>query len=401
MDPRPTLLCLFAVCACGPSTPLVKPPVEPPPTEQPPVASPSGVASADPVVAASNVQVQTVLWPSPDWPMGTPEEAGIDEGQLDAAANVASGNGSYCLLVIRHGKLVYEKYFNGADATTQHKSWSLAKSYSGTLVGIAIDEGKIASLDEPVSTYVTEWAGDDRKNITVRDLVTMTSGLKWSAFQDYVQMATLASNDTQFALGLPLDDAPGSKWVYHNGAVQILEPLFRAATGMTIEAYAQQHLWSKLGMNASWLHDMAGNATPYANVMATCRDHARLGYLYLHHGQWNGQQVVSESWVQQATTPSQAYNRAYGLLFWVNGHTPAIDAMNEEWPGWMVPFAPADLFAARGFGNQFIDVIPSLDLEVVRFGTDPMTNFDLAALVADSKFPKHDAILAPILDGLH
>src|SRR5439155_26064010 len=112
---------------------------------------------------------------------------------------------------------------------------------------------------------------------------------------------------------------------------------------------------------------------------------------------WAAEQVLSESFVAEATAPSQPFNRAYGLLFWLNGHTPALDAMMEPWPGTMVPFAPDDLFAARGFGNQFIDVIPSLDLVVVRFGSDPMSKFDLAALTADSKFGKHDEIMKPIL----
>jgi CubicO group peptidase (beta-lactamase class C family) len=365
--------------------------------------SPSENLPQPPVVGATPAEPPTYnwrAWPDPDWPTATPADVKLDVAGLDQAAAVAESHQSYCLLVIRHGALVYERYFNGSDATTAHKSWSLAKSYSGTLVGIALDRGDIRSLDDKVSDYVPEWKGTDREGVSVRDLVRMTSGLQWSAFQDYVQMATLAQDDTQFALGLPLSDPPGSKWVYHNGAVQILEPLFRGATGMTIEAYAQAHLWSKIGASASWAHDQAGNPTPYANVLTTCRDHARLGYLYLRRGHWVNDKVLSESFVAEALTPSQPYNRAYGLLFWLNGQTPAIDAMMEPWPGKMVPYAPDDLFAARGFGNQFIDVIPSLDMVVVRFGVDPLVNFDLAALAEDSRFTLHDQILQPILAAL-
>jgi CubicO group peptidase (beta-lactamase class C family) len=362
-----------------------------------PPSPPAGNVAASVQLEPFPVPPETpVPYPSPDWPIGTPASVGLDATKLDEAASVAEGDGSYCLLVIRHGLLVYERYFAGTDATTPHKSWSLAKSYSGTLVGIAIDRGEIHGLDDSIADYVPEWQGTDRAAIKVRDLVSMTSGLQWSAFQDYVQMATLASDDTQFALGLPLTDPPGSKWIYHNGAVQLLEPLFRNATGLTIEQYATQHLWSKIGMSASWAHDPAGHPTPYANVLASCRDHARLGYLYLHGGRWAGQQVVSSSWVTQALTPSQLWNRAYGFLFWLNGETPAIDAMMEAWPDNMVPFAPRDLFAARGFGNQFVDVIPSLDLEVVRFGTDPLSG-NLADLATDARFTKHDEILQPVL----
>ncbi|HZS36725.1 MAG TPA: serine hydrolase domain-containing protein [Polyangia bacterium] len=341
-----------------------------------------------------------VPYPSPDWPTGTPADAGLDSTKLDQAASIAEANGSYCLLIIRHGALVYERYFAGTDASTPHKSWSLAKSYSGTLVGIAIDRGDIKSLDDAVADYVPELVGTDRASITVRDLVSMTSGLQWSAFQDYVAMAALAPDDTKFALGLALSDPPGSKWIYHNGAVQLLEPLFRGATGLSIEQYAAQHLWSKIGMSATWAHDLAGHPTPYANVLATCRDHARLGYLYLHGGRWRSEQVIAPTWIAQALAPSQPFNRAYGFLFWLNRETPAVDAMMNPWPDRMSPIAPKDLFAARGFGNQFVDVIPSLDLLVIRFGTDPLTNADVGALIDDARFTKHDDILAPVLDAV-
>jgi CubicO group peptidase (beta-lactamase class C family) len=380
------LAACLSLCSCA-ALPTIEPAI---PDETPP-------AAADPVTR-TGVHAPETLWPVPDWPLGSPAEVGLDAQKLDQAATVAEGNGSYCLLVIRRGKLVYERYFAGSDAATPHPSWSLAKSYSGTLVGIAIDRGDVKSLDDKVADYVPEWLGGDRASITVRDLVSMTSGLKWSMFQDYVQMATFADDDTQFAVDLALAEPPGSKWVYHNGAVQMLEPLFRGATGMTIEQYAQIHLWSKLGMQATWAHDDAGHPTPYANVLATCRDHARLGYLYLRKGRWGTEQVVSPAWVAQATSPSQAFNRAYGYLFWLNGETPALNAMMEPWPGRMVPSAPKDLFAARGFGNQFVDVIPSEDLLIVRFGKDPLAG-NLADLFDDSRFAKHDAILQPILDA--
>ena len=339
-------------------------------------------------------------FPIPDWPTGSPKDQDIDPAGLAAAARIAAAHKSYCLLVIRHGVLVDEHYWNGADATTAKPSWSIAKSYTSTLVGIAIDRGELGSLDDSVARYVPEWKGTPSAAITLRHLVSMTSGLRWSVTQDYVDL-TLARDETQFALQQPLTDPPGSKWTYDNGGVQVLERVFRNATGRTIERYAQQHLWSKLGMKASWAHDAAGNPTTYANVLASCRDHARLGYLYLHGGRWAGETVLSAGYVAAATTPSQTMNRAYGYLWWLNGGTPAEDAMMQPWPGQMVPFAPPDLYAARGFGNQFIDVIPSLDLVVVRFGIDPLADGDAAALAADPHFGVHDAILAPILGAMH
>jgi CubicO group peptidase (beta-lactamase class C family) len=341
-----------------------------------------------------------VAYPIPDWPTGPAAEQGLDPAGLDAAAAIAAGDQSHCLLVIRHGVLVAEHYWNGHDAAATSSSWSIAKSYSSALVGIALDRGDIHGIDDSVADYVPEWKGTDHEAITVRHLLSMTSGLKWDAFQDYITMATFTADQSQFAIDLAALDPPGSKWVYHNSGVQMLEPLFRGATGQTIEEYAEKYLWSKLGMKATWAHDGAGQPTTYANVLASCRDHARLGYLYLHGGRWAEEQVVSSGWVTATLTPSQTMNRAYGYLWWLNGETPAMDAMSKPWTGRMSPAAPKDLFAARGFGNQFIDVIPSLDLVVVRFGPDPTSPLDIPALFTDQRFETHDAILAPILDAV-
>jgi CubicO group peptidase (beta-lactamase class C family) len=341
------------------------------------------------------------VYPIPDWPTDVPWAHGLSGTGMQAAATVAEQLGSYCLLVIRHGVLVAEHYWQGRSATSIDKSWSMGKSYASALVGIAIDRGEIKSLDDSVSDYVPEWKGTDHEPITIRHIVSMTSGLKWEVFSDYVTMATLTADQSKYAVGLPISDPPGTKWIYHNGGVQILERVIRAATGKTLEAYADLYLWSKIGMTATWAKDQTGNPTAYANVLATCRDHARFGYLYLHGGEWAGETVVSPQWVTATIAPGQTMNRAYGYLWWLNGETPAIDAMNQAWPGRMVPFAPTDMFAVRGFGNQFIDVIPSLDMIVVRMGPDPFGGmFDLNQMIKDQHFGEHDQILKPILDAV-
>ncbi|HMR07462.1 MAG TPA: serine hydrolase [Polyangiaceae bacterium] len=341
------------------------------------------------------------VYPDPDWASGSATDHGLDPALLLAAGSVAESLDSYCLLVIRHGVLVSEQYFHDADATSAHPSWSIAKSYASALVGIAIERGEIQSLDQPVADFIPEWKSDARKDIRISHVVTMTSGLKWSAFSDYVSMATFAQNHSAFAEALSADTLPGSEWVYHNGGVQLLEPIFRAATGMSIESYAEKHLWKKLGVSASWGRDPAGNPTPYANVFASCRDHARLGYLYLRGGKWKQDAVLPAAWVKASTAPSQAHNRAYGYLWWLNAEQPAMDAMMAPFPGRMSPDAPTDLFAARGFGNQFIDVIPSLDMVVVRFGKDPTGKLDLAAYANDQRFEKHEQILGAVLSAVH
>jgi CubicO group peptidase (beta-lactamase class C family) len=337
-------------------------------------------------------------FPNPDWPEGKPADFDLDVAKLDQAAAIAEKYQSHCLLVIRRGTLVYERYWSGNGPTTPQRSWSIAKSYSSALVGIAIARGDISSLDDSVAKYVTQWKGTPNEAITVRHVVSMTSGLKWSMFDDYFTMVLLAKDHTKHALSLPLEQQPGTKWTYDNAAVQLLEPLFRAATGGTIEEYAEKHLWSKIGSKATWAHDPSGNPTAYASVMSSCRDHARLGYLYLRHGKWQGVQVVPSAWVHDSLEPSQPMNQAYGYLWWLNGHTPYVGSLgtkhgNEP----LIPFAPPDLFAAHGFGNQFIDVIPSLDMMVVRFGADPMNKLDIGKLMEDEHFKIEAAILEPVL----
>jgi CubicO group peptidase (beta-lactamase class C family) len=350
--------------------------------------------------AGSGAGAPQIPYPDPSWAEGAPADHGLDPTQLEAAALVAEQNESYCLLVIRHGVLVAEHYWRGHDRDSQSPSWSIAKSYSAVLAGIALDRGDFDSLDQSVADFIPEWKDDPRQDITLRHVLSMTSGLHWSAFDDYVGMATFANDHSKHAIELSSDVAPDNEWTYHNGGVQLLEPVFRSATGMTIEQYAEQHLWSKLGMNAHWARDPSENPTAYASVMASCRDHARLGYLYLHGGRWADTQIIPQSFVEESLTPSQPFNRAYGFLWWLNNQTPAIDAMMEPWPGRMVPFAPKDLFAARGFGNQFIDVIPSLDMIVVRMGTDPMGDFNMVRMFEDQRFERHDAILRPVLDAI-
>ncbi len=343
---------------------------------------------------------QSVSYPGGQWPTGDPADVGLDAAQLDIASSVAAELDSHCMLVIRHGKLVFERYFQGHEPHTPQVSWSIAKSYTSALVGIAVDRGDIGSIDDSVAVYLPELKGTAREMVTIRHLLSMTSGLKWSAFEDYIVMAAFAKDHSAHALKLDVDKAPDQEWTYHNAGVQLLEPLFRSATGMSIEAYAAKHLWSPIGMTATWAHDPSGNPTAYASVLASCRDHARLGYLYLHNGSWADQQVVPATWIAQTLSPSQPFNRAYGFLWWLNAETPAMDAMMEPWDGRMTPAAPPDMFAARGFGNQFIDVIPSLDLIVVRFGSDPMNKLDLIALFEDQRFEKHDAILQQVLDAV-
>lgn len=370
------------------------------------VATASGqTAAVTSSVATTHTSTSTgapqVVYPVPDWSVEDPAAHGIDPAGLDAAAEAAEAEGSHCLVVVRHGAIVAEHYWQGKDEASTDKSFSVAKSYTSALVGIALARGDIQSLDQRASDFVPAWQGTEHEGITIRHLLTMTSGLHWDVFSDYVSMATLAWDQSDYAVDLDVDEPAGTTWQYHNGGVQIFEPVFRGATGMSIEAYAAQHLWGRIGSNATWNHDPTQHPTTYAHVLATCRDHARFGYLFLRGGVWADGPVIPAEYVAEALTPSQDMNRAYGYLWWLNGQTPALNPFGQLKDGTIAPFAPPDLFAARGFGDQFIDVIPSLDLVIVRIGPDPIATFDWDSLVQqENTSGTHEAIVAPILGGI-
>lgn len=352
-------------------------------------------------IGGSGGGVPAVGFPDPDWQSGDPADHGIDPAALDAAAAAAEAHGSHCLVVVKDGVIVREQYWQGKNASSRDKSFSVAKSYTSALVGIAIGRGDIESLDQSAADFIPSWQGTEHEAITIRHLVTMTSGLEWSVFSDYVSMATFSSNHTEYALELGQEEAPGASWVYHNGGVQILEAVFEGATGMSIEAYAIEHLWSRIGSGATWNHDPSENPTTYAHVLATCRDHARFGWLYARGGAWSDGQVIPEDYFAASLAPSQEQNRAYGYLFWLNGQMPRLDPFNQQKDEMLAPWAPTDLFAARGFGDQFIDVVPSLGLVVVRIGPDPTGSFfNPDEMMEQEDSGTHEAIVRPIIEGI-
>ncbi len=383
----------------------------PPTADDPDGSSQAGVdARSSPDAAA-----QPVGFPDPDWATADPGDHGLDPGTLNEAAAYAQSIGSSCMAVIRDGRLVYERYWNGATPTSVHKTWSIAKSFTSTLIGIAIDRGDIASVDQPVSDYVSEWQDADRYAITISDVLSMSSGLEFDMVADNM-FAVLVNDQTQRAIDLTVAAPPGTEWNYSNRAVQVLHRVLEVATGVDPEDYATEHLWRPIGMNLEgddhqrtrWERDDSGNATMYMSVYSSCRDLARLGYLFLHNGRWRERQVISADYVRAATSPSQALNPIYGYLWWVNGGEPAMGSTGQAFDGTMMSFAPADLFSAQGLGQTFIDVVPSTNSvyvhirqaphdPFVKFITDPQGTMD--ALFRDGMRIEHKQLMRILLDA--
>ncbi|MCA9715311.1 MAG: serine hydrolase, partial [Myxococcales bacterium] len=188
----------------------------------------------------------------------------------------------------------------------------------------------------------------------------------------------LNDDRTQFAIELDQQHAPDSWWEYNNAAIQTLDRVYRVATGVDLGAHANVELFEPLGMDATFSHDASGNTLTYADVLSSCRDLARFGYLYLRGGVWaGGVEVVPHDWVEASLTASTPLNDAYGYLWWLNndGHyvrpsTP----LREEGDGLLIPEAPPGAFTARGLKAQLVAVEPSTEIVFTRIVDVPIND---------------------------
>lgn len=198
------------------------------------------------------------------------------------------------------------------------------------------------------------------------------SGRHYDTATDYGGMALGAVDKTEHALALDQQHPPGTVWAYNNSAIQALEAVLERATGQPVGDFARENLFGPIGMTSRIARDSAGNALTFMGTRASCSDLARFGYLMLRQGVWENEQIVSEEWVDEATSPSQSLNSIYGYLWWLNSHGPRLadqtdgEVVDDGSRWW--PHAPDDAFAALGLGGQIVLVIPSEDLVVTRIG---------------------------------
>ena len=294
-------------------------------------------------------------WPTVDWQSATPESQGMDGEKLaQMLADIEQRNlNLHSLLIIRNGFVVSENYFGGYAKTRTHLLYSCTKSFIATLVGIAVDQGEINSLDQKVLAFFPdksfEKVDEHKQVMTLENLLTMTSGLDWEE-GDAAYSAMYQSDDwVKQVLDLPMRETPGSTFNYCSGCSHVLSAILNAQTGMTSQAYADENLFGPLGIeDYSWDTDASGNAIGGWGLWLTPRQMAKLGYLFLHKGEWDGRQIVSESWVEQAT---QAH---------VN---TGDDGGGYGYQWWVLPNLGG--YAALGRAGQTIFVAPDLDLVVV------------------------------------
>jgi CubicO group peptidase (beta-lactamase class C family) len=301
------------------------------------------------------------------------EEPAVDAAALDAIAADAEAAGSTCFLVTRDGEV--EGPWTFGDGEPQ-EVWSVTKSITSVLVGIAADDGDL-ELDDPASTWIPEWRGTPSEVVTVRDLLSNTSGRHWSFESDYVRLIG-AEDRTAYGIGLAQDHAPGEVWAYNNAAIQTLEAVLEGATGRDVASFAEERLFEPLGMDDTTMtKDAAGNTLTFMGAQSTCTDLAKFGQLVLD----DGAGIVSAEYLEEATgAPSSELNAAYGYLFWLNREGRIADgdraasagaADDEVETGQYVEGAPEDVVWAIGLGNQVVQVDPGSGTVVVRLGDDP------------------------------
>jgi len=319
---------------------------------------------------------QAEVWPGDDWEVSTPEGEGMDPARLEDVASYCEAHKCGGVVVVRHGRIVWERYWGGWDENSTDNSWSMAKSMTDALVGIAIGEGKIESVDQSAADFIPEWRGTRNEEITLRNLLSMNSGLLWN--EDYFEesdILTMITSDDQtaYAIERPRFHDPGDDWYYSSGDTQLFSAIIRAATGMEAGRYAQEKLFGPIGMEgARWDTDRAGHTVTYCCVYTTARNFARFGYLFLRDGRWNDRQVVPADWVEQSVQPSQWENQGYGYFWWLLGP----------------PDVPEDMLVADGFQTKRIYVIPSLDIVAVRIGAGDDNEWD------------DNAFLTPIVEAV-
>lgn len=285
------------------------------------------------------------------------------------------GNHAAGMVVLHEGRLVYERYDLGADETTRFTSWSVAKSLTATLVGLARADGRIGDLGDPIERYVPEANGTGYEGVTIRQALQMSSGVTFTEVysdggSDVLQFMvdSLMSNQERanaIAIDRPRGHEPGTYFNYNTAETQVLGWIVHNATGRTLSAYLEEKLWRPLGMehDATWALDLEGAG---GMEMAGCclnmtlRDQARFGQLYLDDGIARGERILSEGWVAEATTPSAPHLEVGG------GVGPDIGYQYQWW------IFPDGTYAAEGVYGQFIWIDPTHRVVIARASAWPV-----------------------------
>jgi CubicO group peptidase (beta-lactamase class C family) len=297
--------------------------------------------------------------------------ANVDYNALEIAIDSAfsSEKQTRAVLVLYKDHLIAERYADGFDKNSIILGWSMTKSITSTVYGVLQSQGKLSVNDK---AQVASWQDDERKDITLNDLLHMNSGLEWvedyNTISDVTRMLFMEKDMAKVQEDKALEFKPNTHWNYSSGTSNLLSGLLKGYFNSQQEYldFWYTDFIDKIGMHSMVVEtDLEGNYVGSSYAWATPRDWAKFGLLYLHRGNWNGTQIFDEAWVDYITIPTETSDGQYGGHFWLNA-------------GGVYPDVPKDLFSANGYQGQRVFIIPSKDLVIVRMGLseEPVFNFN-------------------------
>ncbi len=302
------------------------------------------------------------------------------------------------LVLIKDGKIIYEKYSNGYKAENRHSTWSITKSLMNSLAAIAVRDKKLA-LEDSICKYVKIKDAGNRCDVKVKHLVEWSSGYQWSEEYEASGSPTESSvmamlygvghkDMATFVGAHPVQETPGQHWEYSSGELVLLASVLRGAYGgKDFDGVPKKDLFDVLGMKTALVErDNAGTLVGASYLFTTPRDLAKYGFLFLNDGVWEGKQVLPQDWVKYSTTPTDAYlsrakelgvENAAGALWWVNRKVRDLNN-RRSWPG-----LPEDAYAAQGHWGQSLIVVPSLNLVAVRTAEEKQKGIGMEKYTAE------------------
>ncbi|MBP3127152.1 serine hydrolase [Thalassospira sp. ER-Se-21-Dark] len=324
----------------------------------------------DQIFATRTVEAGNNVWVLPEKPVSLDDGYTLD-GETVSLAAYLEATSTNALVVVKDGTIVHESYRNGSDANTRFMTFSVAKSYVSTLIGLALDDGFIKSLDDKVTDYLPEMAGSGYDGPTIRNLLHMRSGVEWQEIYQFgsdTQLTQVHDNslvaykyrwcDYAANDSVESQNKPGDVFNYATLDTSVLGCVLERAVGKTGAEYMSEKLWKPAGMenDAYWVMDGpedVGREFFGAGLNATARDHARFGLMFLNKGQANGKQIVPADWIDEATIPDEGFEP-----------TALGEPFGYQYQWWTIP--GSDAYSAIGLFHQFIYVDPENNLVIVK-----------------------------------
>ena len=290
------------------------------------------------------------------WNIVSPEDLGIEPTSVQELIDYIKepSLNTQAAILIKGNNIIAEYYAEGYNKDDLVTSWSVAKSFSSTLIGIAIDEGYINSVDESIALYLPEWKTKPQENISLKYLLGMRSGM-----DDHPGLGVYFQGDmVSYSLDREISREPGITFSYSNEDSMLFSRIIENATGLDFQEYADTRLFDKLDIKETWWTDKSGNTLTYAGLDMTPREFAKFGLMIAQEGKWIDEQIVSQSWIKEATTEFDNL-ASYGYQWWTStiSESGLGSARQDDYP----------FFSALGLDGQYIYIWPEKDLVLVRF----------------------------------